>query len=333
MEAVFETPDWDAIRESGRMAVDMHFHTDCSDSFTRVESAIALAESRGTGVAITDHNLITSLVRIRDTDPSVPGIPGMEVSTSDGPHILVYFYDMNDLERFWYRCIRPRLQECPWLALRDCPTETLLDMLERENCVVSAAHPMGYLWSNKGVEVCIRKGYLDEDVARRMDAYEVICSGMTRESNMSALASARRYGIGFTGGTDGHVLDEVGRVVTVSDASDTDRFLDDVRAHRVDVVGTEKTMDKKIHMASASLTKFMMHSPSALMVQTSQAMRSADRGARKAAETVKDRTYEIMDTVSDTATDLESRLRGIRRRRGQWSSSSSFAFFLECMPL
>ena len=257
----------------------------------------------------------------------------MEVSTSDGPHVLVYFYELRDLERFWYREIRPRLQECPWLALRDCPTETLLDMLERENCVVSAAHPMGYLWSNKGVEVCIRKGYLDEDVARRMDAYEVICSGMTRESNMSALASARRYGIGFTGGTDGHVLDEVGRVVTVSDASDTDRFLDDVRAHRVDVVGTEKTMDKKIHMASASLTKFMMHSPSALMVQTSQAMRSADRGARKAAETVKDRTSEIMDTVSDTATDLESRLRGIRRRRGQWSSSSSFAFFLECIPL
>ena len=310
MEAVFETPDWDAIRESDRMAVDMHFHTDCSDSFTRVESAIALAESRGTGVAITDHNLITSLVRIRDTDPSVPVIPGMEVSTSDGPHILVYFYDMNDLERFWYRCIRPRLQECPWLALRDCPTETLLDMLERENCVVSAAHPMGYFMTNKGVEVCIRKGYLNEDVAKRLDAYEVICSGMTRNSNRQSLASARRYGIGFTGGTDGHTLQEVGNVVTVSSATDVDSFLDDVVRRRVDVIGLEKTVSGKVHTASASLGKFMMHSPSAIMVQTNQAVKSADRGARKAASAAKEKTSEFIETASE----LEARIREMGRR-------------------
>ena len=310
MTVRFERPDWEAIRDSGRMAVDMHFHTNCSDSFTDIDAAIKLAAERGVGVAVTDHNLISSLVRIKGRDIPVPVIPGMEVSTSDGPHILVYFYDQDDLERFWYHNIRPRLQECPWLALRDCPTERLLEMLEGESCVVSAAHPMGYLMSNKGVEICIRKGYLDEDIARRLDAYEVLCSGMTRESNRESLMSATMYGIGFTGGTDCHSLCEIGNVVTVSDASEVDSFLDDVVRKRVDVIGLEKTVPKKVYMASASLSRFMMHSPSAIMVQTNQAVRSADRSARKAAGTIREKTSDIVESASE----LESRIRDLGRR-------------------
>ena len=269
-----------------------------------------LAAERGVVIAVTDHNLISSLVKIKGRDLPVPIIPGMEVSTSDGPHILVYFYEMADIERFWYARIRPRLQECPWLALRDCPTERLLDMLDGESCVVSAAHPMGYLMSNKGVEICIRKGYLNEDVAKRLDAYEVICSGMTRESNRQSLESARRYGIGFTGGTDGHTLGEVGNVVTMSEATDVGAFLDDVVNRRVDVVGLEKTVPKKVHMASASLSRFMMHSPSAIMVQTNQAVKSADRSARKAAGTVMEKTTDIIESV----TEFESRIREFGKR-------------------
>lgn len=310
MTVKFERPDWDAMRRSGVMAVDMHFHTNCSDSFTDIDAALKLAAERGVGVAVTDHNLIASLVRIKDRNTGVPVVPGMEISTSDGPHILAYFYEMDDLERFWYHRIRPRLQDCPWLALRNCSTAKLLDLLDAENCVVSAAHPMGYLMSNKGVEVCIRKGYLDESVASRLDAYEVICSGMTHESNLQALESARRYGIGFTGGTDGHTLSEIGNVVTVSNATDVQSFLDDVVARRVDVIGLEKTVPKKVRMASASLSKFMMHSPSAIKVQTNQAVMSADRSARKAAITVKEKTSELIETASD----IEARLREIGRR-------------------
>ena len=310
MDVRFERPDWGAIRESGMMAVDMHFHTSCSDSFTDIDSALKLAEERGVGLAVTDHNLISSLVRIKDRRTPVPVVPGMEVSTSDGPHILVYFYDLRDLERFWYHEIRPRLQECPWLALRDCPTERLLDMLEGENCVVSAAHPMGYFGTNKGVEICIRKGYLKEDVARRLDAYEVLCSGMTRESNREALASAKRYGLGFTGGTDGHTLGELGNVLTMSEASDVGTFLEDVAQHRVNIVGLEKSIPKKVHMASASLSKFVMHSPSAIYVQTNQAVMSADRGARKAAETVREKTSDLIGT----AAEIEARIRELGKR-------------------
>ncbi len=274
-------PDLKSLEKQGKMVADMHFHTSCSDSFTDVNRLMRLAEARRTGVAITDHNLITSIKRIQGNEYSVPVIPGMEVSTTDGPHVLVYFYDYKDLESFWEASIRPRLNRCPWLALKDCPTETLLDLLEKENCVVSAAHPMGYLMSNKGVEVCISKGYLDPEVARRLDAYEVICSGMTRRSNQSAHEAAKRYGIGFTGGTDGHLMTEVGNVVTVSDASDVDGFLDSIKDHKVDILGTEKSAPREVQMGSASFVRFMEHAPSTVYVQTGQACRSFRRSFRR----------------------------------------------------
>lgn len=277
----FEVPDTAKMEEDGLLCADMHFHTSCSDSFTDVFKAVKLAKNRKTGLAITDHNLISSLERLDLKNIDVFVIPGMEVSTSDGPHILTYFYDYRDLSSFWMRVIRPRLQSNPWLALEDCTTEQLLDHLEKENCVVSAAHPMGYLGTNKGVEICHRKGFIPEETVMRLDAYEVICSGMTRLSNETSLEAATRYGLGFTGGSDGHRINELGNVVTVSDSTNIDGFLDSILKKRNRVVGLEKTIAKKIGTGSASAMKFAQHAPSAIHVQSKQAQMSVKRGLRR----------------------------------------------------
>ena len=87
-------------------------------------------------------------------------------------------------------------------------------------------------------------------------------------------------------------------------------FLEDVAQHRVDIVGLEKSIPKKVHMASASLSKFVMHSPSAIYVQTNQAVMSADRGARKAAETVREKTSDLIGT----AAEIEARIRELGKR-------------------
>ena len=138
------------------MAVDMHFHTNCSDSFTDVNRLMELAQARRAGVAITDHNLIDSIRKIQGNEYTVPVIPGMEVSTSDGPHILVYFYEYKDLEGFWSREIRPRLNHCPWLALKECPTESLLDLLEkgRDGVRALAVHYMKLFGSAGRLKGC-----------------------------------------------------------------------------------------------------------------------------------------------------------------------------------
>ncbi len=282
---IFGTPDGADLKENGFICADMHFHTNASDSFTKAEQAVALARARGVNLAITDHNLVHNAVRMADrTDVMV--VPGMEVSTTDGPHILVWFYEARELQSFWQREIRPRLQVCPWLALRDCKVEKLLELLEPEHCVISAAHPMGYFGNNKGLEACIRKGYIDKSVLKGLDAYEVICSGMTHSANLAAIKAAEGYGLSRTGGSDGHILGAVGTAVTVAEAADRTQFLDAIAENRSFVIGREKDIPGKVLTGSTSLIRFLEHAPSAVYVQTKSAGYSAVRASKKAGRTV-----------------------------------------------
>lgn len=274
-------PDHAGITREGMLCADMHFHTNSSDSFTDVPTLMRLAAKRGTGLAITDHNLISGLLRAREENTDVFLVPGMEVSTTDGPHILVYFYSMQELKEFWEAEISPRLRSCPWLALKDCTTVQLLDLLEGRNCVVSAAHPMGYFKSNKGVEACYLKGYISKETVSRLDAYEVLCSGMLRENNRDAQKAADFHSLKYTAGTDGHLLDEVGNVVTYSESSDLDGFLDSIVKGKAGIIGMEKDSLHRLMMGSASFSKFVMHGIPAMYVQMGLLGPSAKRGINR----------------------------------------------------
>ncbi|MDR2699066.1 MAG: hypothetical protein LBB30_05275 [Candidatus Methanoplasma sp.] len=277
----FESPDWESIAAAGCVCVDMHVHTDCSDSYSGIRRLLKIANSRNVGMAVTDHNLITSLEVVDIAEEDMLIIPGMEVSASDGPHILTYFYEMNDLRDFWRENIRPRLQSCPWLALKDCTTERLLDLLEDQNCVVSGAHPMGYLGSNKGAEICNRKGYIPDEVISRLDAYEVICGGMTREDNVEAVRSFGKHGLGITGGSDGHIAEDLGSVVTISKANDVDGFLDSIVKRENAVRGTEKDFSRRALTGLTSFYNFMDYTPSVIRVQSRQMAMSIRRGTKR----------------------------------------------------
>ena len=258
----FRFPDYDKIKESGLTCVDMHFHTCFSDSYTRVSNALSLAKKRGVGLAITDHNLIGGVLKayeLNDKDGPLV-IPGVEISTWGGPHILVYFYSIDEMKEYWEKNVKPYLARCPWLAI-DKGTEWVIDSLEDVNCVVSGAHPLGYLASVKGIQKAIDHGRLDADLAKRLDAYEVICSGMFRNENIKAWEHADEYGIGYTGGSDGHLLSELGNVLTISEADSVDGFLDDIRKHRNAVMGHEKFLITKMIMAMTSLSRFATKYP------------------------------------------------------------------------
>ena len=277
----FENPDWELIADSGFLCADMHIHTDCSDSYSSIKRLLKIARSRNVGMAVTDHNLISSLEAVDIEKEDVFIIPGMEVSTSDGPHILTYFYEMKELRDFWQENIRPRLQSCPWLALKDCTTEKLLDLLEGRNCVVSGAHPMGYLGSNKGVEICNRKGYISDDVVRRLDAYEVVCGGMTRQDNIEAIRSFKRYGLGITGGSDGHIAEDLGSVVTISKAVDTESFLDSIMKRENSIRGSEKDFPRRALTGLTSFYNFLDYTPAVIRVQSRQMAMSIRRGTKR----------------------------------------------------
>lgn len=253
----FRHPTKECIPE-GFMSADMHFHTSYSDSYTSVKSALNLARKKEMGLAITDHNLIGGSLKAIEMakDYDVFIVPGIEISSWDGPHILVYFYTADEMKEYWTKNIEPNIHKCKWLGI-DKGTEWILDSLEDVNCIVSAAHPLEFLVSAKGVQAAIEHGKLDRNVAYRFDSYEVICSALFRPWNIEARKKADEYGLGYTGGSDGHMLHELGKVITVNEADDLDGFLDGVTKHTNFIIGKEKNIVEKFAMGTASVTRFM----------------------------------------------------------------------------
>lgn len=265
----FDKPNWDMIAEEGLFCADMHFHTHYSDSYTSVSKAIDLAKKRKICFAITDHNLIAGVEEAYAINSEIIIIPGIEISSWDGPHLLVYFYDIGTLKEYWAKNIKPYISKSPWLAIEK-DTEWIVNSLESVNCLTSAAHPMGYFGFNKGVQKCINKGYLDPSITERIDAYEVICSGMTRKNNLMAISSASKFGLGYTAGTDGHLMKEVGNVVSVSDAKNIDEFLDNVKKKRNIIIGKEKSPSAKMVMGTVTSSRYLSHIPSSIGIHYRQ---------------------------------------------------------------
>ncbi|QYZ79766.1 hypothetical protein E2N92_10160 [Methanofollis formosanus] len=265
----FARPDFSALRERGLMPVDMHTHTNHSDAPTRVRDALRKAEDHGFGLAITDHNGIGGVLEARRLGTETTVVPGIEVSAWDGPHILVYFYDTHDLEDFYRSHIRDARSKSPYLATR-LTTPEVLERAAGYPCVVSAAHPYGYLLFNKGVQKCIDREYLEPTILSEFDAVEALCGGMGRGQNEKAARLAEKEGIGVTGGTDGHLLSDLGTVVTCADAADVGSFLDAVARRETTVVGLEKNALEKCAMAAGVVPQYLPYLGPSLAVHWHQ---------------------------------------------------------------
>jgi predicted metal-dependent phosphoesterase TrpH len=265
----FERPDLSRLRAEGLHPVDMHFHTNHSDAFTRVPSALSIARKRGVGLALTDHNAVSGVLEAARLESDALLIPGIEVSVWDGPHILLYFYDIDELVAFYRKEIEKRKGRSPYLSI-SLSTEDLLDRTTEYNCVRAAAHPYGYLVFNKGVGKSIDEGVLGQEALSRFEAIEVINGGMTRKVNRRASELARHETLGRVGGTDGHTLGDLGHVVTCTESSTTEGFLDEIVKGRALVVGREKNLLGKALTATMLMTRFLPYTIPSLVVHYRQ---------------------------------------------------------------
>jgi hypothetical protein len=236
----FEPPDLASIKKQGLSCVDMHLHTDHSDATLSVASLLRKARKQGFGVAVTDHNAISGSLRAFAEREQVLVVPGIEISASDGPHILAYFYSPRDLEDFYLQHIEPQKRKSPWLAIRSS-TPNIVDALSAYSCLTVAAHPYGYLMFNKGLQKCIDGEYLPSRILDSFEGLEVLCGGMAHSLNVRALELAFAKGKCFTGGTDGHTLQDTGTVVSCAIASDHEEFLGAIERRENLVIGVEKS--------------------------------------------------------------------------------------------
>lgn len=261
----FERPALGPLRKEGLLAADLHVHTNHSDAFTPVKAALRLARKRGVGLAITDHNTPAGAHEARRLDGEVLVVPGMEVTASDGPHLLLYFYSLAEMDEFYRREIERHKGDSPYLATRRTTLE-LLEAARAYNVIASAAHPFGYLLFNKGVGKSVESGDVAERAYERLHAVEGLNGSMARGVNRRAVDLAARRGLGLTGGTDAHRLGDLGHVVTVAEASDLEGFLDAVAKGRSRVVGLEKGPWAKAATAAHLAARFAPHTWPSLKV-------------------------------------------------------------------
>jgi predicted metal-dependent phosphoesterase TrpH len=169
-------------------AADVHIHTTYSDGAPTPAMVVARAVELGLGViAITDHDRIDGALEASRCDPHrCEVVIGEEVTTKDG-HVLGLFLD---------------LPVPPGLSAQET-----IEAIHAQGGLAIPAHPFLSLGGARGVGAA--------GLGLRWDAIEVENgSPGAWLANRAARRAQPRWARAQTGGSDAHILDAVGCVLT-----------------------------------------------------------------------------------------------------------------------
>jgi predicted metal-dependent phosphoesterase TrpH len=246
MKFEFAKPDIEKLRKEGYYCADMHFHTNHSDGSATVEEALEKAKALGIGLSITDHNEISgSLAGGKDV------VPGIEVKSRELVDILFYFYDDRELKRFFEKEILPKRKKVFHSTKVDISLSDLYKISKKYRCIPSVAHPFGYSLRTSLTDVFAKH----EEILSRFDHVEAINGGNSRKHNTRAVEYIEKTNKKMTGGSDGHSLSRLGKVLTFAKAKSTKEFLDKIEAGDVMVVGTETKLGKFGEYANYAMSR------------------------------------------------------------------------------
>lgn len=232
---LFSRPDPSLIRKAGYLSADMYVHTCHSDARPDIPAIIHHIKQKQIGVAITDHNEISGALAAINKSPQSLIIPGIELDSAEGPHILLYFYDHHDLADFFATTIRDQRKGKQYME-RYLSVSDILTAAEQYSCLKVAAHPYGYFGLTRGA-LKWAEASRDTEIIRRFDAIETICGGMSTQLNRKTARYAIHNNLPITGGSDAHILRDIGNVVTMVEAESGEEFLDGIMQRRSRVIG------------------------------------------------------------------------------------------------
>jgi predicted metal-dependent phosphoesterase TrpH len=253
----FKTPDLDNLT-SQLTVVDMHFHSHHSDGHDAVAAIAAHAQALGLGLAITDHNDIRGALELAQYRDLLT-IPGIEVTSAEGSHLLVYFYHVRDLERFYCGTVLPAMGS-DVMSSTALPMEALIEAARRLPSVVVLAHPYSAAYTG------VHNSYFSEErlltIYDMVDGVEVINAENMNKWNLKCTVLGFNLGRGITGGSDGHRVAQMGKAVTLADCvPERDAFLDAVKAGLTKVVGKEIHLLRKVTSNTLKLKSNMRNYP------------------------------------------------------------------------
>lgn len=257
---VFEKPDIYSLKKRYTL-FDLHFHTSYTDGRNGVDFIAARARALGIGIAITDHNDIRGALEMaRHKD--VPFIPGIEVTSREGTHVLVYFYDVLDLKAFYRHSIRPYLG-ANVMSSTAISLEDILETARRFDALTVFPHPFCAVYT--GVcNLSVEPPRL-ESLLQSVGGIEVINAENLHRWNLRCAGLGRELRKPMTGGSDGHSLYSMGRVVTCAACEPTGRaMLDAVKGRQTMIVGKEISLLRKMAAGGAKINVDVVRYPELL---------------------------------------------------------------------
>jgi len=278
----FETPDFTALN-SLFTVVDLHFHSRFSDGADTVEAIAQRACELGIGIAITDHNAIDGAVEI-DRYDDVLSIPGIEITSREGSHVLAYFYSVEDLKRFYNTNIAPNMGPTVMSSV-DLTVESILLAAKKHNGVVIFAHPYSAAFTG----IC-NHSFTDlqlDRLLRMADGVEVINSENLKRWNLKSALLGFNLDRAITGGSDGHSIQQMGNTVTYAAcAPNRKAFLDALKEKQAKVVGAESKLLEKIQSNSVKLKSSINNYPNLVEKNIRYGKSVIQFRTRKAAEKI-----------------------------------------------
>ena len=205
-----------------RLKIDLHVHTNHSDSTSSVKKILEAARERGLdGIAVTDHSMINACAEASTSAPDLVIIPGVEVETDEG-HVLV-------------------------LGVKNPPPkgtsiDEVVEYAEQEGGVIVIPHPsLPFISVREEVIERIRPDAIETYNAK------MPLSWYFMRKNMEL---ANRLGIPQTGGSDAHSHNSVGDMYTVVDAGSrtVKAVLDAIRRGRIRPEGKASSFGEKVRM-------------------------------------------------------------------------------------
>ncbi len=245
----FEQPDLNHLNQNYTV-VDLHFHSTYSDGLNRIDKIAARARKLGIGIAITDHNEIRGALEIDQYD-DIFSIPGIELTVAEGSHLLVYFYDTAEIQRFYENEVAPNMGTGVMSSLRLTMSEAI-ERSRRYRCVVIFAHPYCAMYT--GIcNVQFSEGEL-KHLLDMADGVEAINANNLNRWNLKCTVLGFNTRKAMVGGSDGHALNHMGRAVSYAKCPRTRRdFLDAVLNKQNWVAGKEIAFLRKMTTNSLKL--------------------------------------------------------------------------------
>ena len=238
----FERPNLEELTRKYTV-VDLHFHSHHSDGLNRISTIANRAAELNIGIAITDHNEIQGAVEI-DKYKDVLSIPGIEVTSAEGTHILIYFYDIESLKVFYENDIKPHMGH-ELMSSIAFEMEEIVRRARFFKTVIIFPHPYA------GVYTGISNHYFPEErllpILDLIDGVEVINAENLNKWNLRSAILGFNLEKCITGGSDGHRLVQMGKAVSYAACKPNRKaFLNAVKKKKNMVIGKEIDIIRKV---------------------------------------------------------------------------------------